>query len=143
MTVNQISVFVENKAGQLAELTTVLQENGIDMRALSVADSSDFGIVRMIVNDTYAAIRIVKEAGYVCSATPVVALAIPDEPGSLQRILTILRDGEINLEYMYAFTTRKKDLAYMILRVEEMEKATQVLTRSGIKLIDQDELNSL
>ena len=117
MTVKQISVFVENKAGKLAELTEYLHEQEIDMRALSIAETQDFGIVRIIVDDAYKTSCILKEAGYVASITPVLAVEMPDEPGSLFKILKILGDGNVNLEYMYAFLTRKEDTAYMVLRV--------------------------
>ena len=93
MTVKQISVFVENSAGKLAELTEYLNQHDIDMRALSIAETQDFGIVRMIVNDAYKASCVLKEAGYVASITPVLAVEMPDEPGSLFRILKILGDG--------------------------------------------------
>ena len=106
MTVKQISVFVENKAGKLAELTEYLHEQEIDMRALSIAETQDFGIVRIIVDDAYKTSCILKEAGYVASITPVLAVEMPDEPGSLFKILKILGDGNVNLEYMYAFLTR-------------------------------------
>lgn len=140
MTVKQISVFLENNAGQLAELTKVLDQNSIDMRALSVAETRDFGILRLIVDDSYKTATVLKDAGYICSITPVLAVAIPDEPGGLHKVLTILGDNKINLEYTYAFISRKKDLAYMIFRVEDNEKAIEVLSKNGIKLICQDEL---
>lgn len=141
MTVKQISVFLENDAGQLAALTNVLHENGIDMRALSVAETRDFGILRLIVDDSYKTATVLKDAGYICSITPVLAVAIPDEPGGLHKVLTILGENKINLEYTYAFISRKKDLAYMIFRVEDNERAIEVLSKHGIRLICQDELS--
>ena len=143
MTVKQISVFVENKAGKLAELTEYLQQQDIDMRALSIAEAQDFGIVRMIVDDAYATSCVLKEAGYVVSITPVLAVEMPDEPASLFRILKTLGDGGISLEYMYAFLTRQEATAYMVLRVEDNEKAEEVLNRKGIHTISQDALSGL
>ena len=143
MTVKQISVFVENKAGKLAELTEYLHEQEIDMRALSIAETQDFGIVRIIVDDAYKTSCILKEAGYVASITPVLAVEMPDEPGSLFKILKILGDGNVNLEYMYAFLTRKEDTAYMVLRVEDNEKAADILSKSGIYTICQDAVANL
>ena len=140
MTVKQISVFVENKAGKLAELTEYLHENDIDMRALSIAEAQDFGIVRMIVDDAYKTSCTLKEAGYVASITPVLAVEMPDEPGSLFHILKLLGDGSVNLEYMYAFLTRKADTAYMVLRVENNEKAIEILSRKGIHTIHRKRL---
>ena len=143
MTVKQISVFIENKAGKLAELTEYLQRNDIDMRALSIAETQDFGIVRIIVDDAYKTSCILKEAGYVVSITPVLAVEIPDEPGSLFKVLKALGDEGISLEYMYAFLTRKVATAYMVLRVEDNEKAADVLSKKGIRMISQDVIAGL
>lgn len=143
MTVKQISIFVENKPGKLAELTEYLQQSQIDMRALSIAEAQDFGIVRIIVDDAYKTSCILKEAGYVASITPVLAVEMPDEPGSLFRILKMLGDGGVNLEYMYAFLTRKAATAYMVLRVENNEKAIEVLNKNGIHTICQEALSNL
>ena len=143
MTVKQISVFVENKAGRLAELTDYSNQHGIDMRALSIAEAEDFGVVRMIVDDAYKTSCVLKEAGYVVSITPVLAVEIPDEPGSLYKIMKILGDGGVNLEYTYAFLTRKQNTAYIILRVENNEKAVEVLGRQGIHTICQDSISGL
>lgn len=143
MTIKQLSVFVENKPGKLAEFTKLLSEHGIDMRALSIAETPDFGILRVIVDDPYQTTCVLKDADYIFSITPVIAVAIPDEPGSLSRIVDILGAGEINVEYTYAFITRNKDLAYMIFRVENNEKAIDVLTKNGVKLVAEDELYDL
>ena len=123
MTINQISVFLENKPGQLAEFTRLLEENQIDMRALSIAETQDFGILRLIVDDPYKTVNVVKEAGYICAVTPVLAVELSDKPGSLVKLLTALGEGGINVEYSYAFIARKKDVAYMAFRVNDPEKA--------------------
>ncbi len=143
MTINQISVFIENKPGKLAEFTDILSKNNIDMRAMSIAETPDFGVMRIIVNDSYNAACVIREAGYVFSITPVLAVAIPDEPGSLGQILNIMGKGEVNLEYLYAFTAPKKDWAYMVFRVQDNEKAIEVLSKNGVKLLDQAELDRL
>lgn len=143
MTVKQISVFVENKPGQLAEFTKLLKQNNIDMRALSIAETPDFGILRVIVDDSYKTACVLKEADYIFSITPVLAVAIADEAGGLDKILNILADGGINLDYTYAFITRQKDVAYMVFRVDDNEKAKDVLVQHGIRPICQDELASL
>ena len=143
MTIKQLSVFVENKPGKLAEFTKLLSEHGIDMRALSIAETPDFGILRVIVDDPYQTTCVLKDADYIFSITPVIAVAIPDEPGSLSRIVDILGAGGINVEYTYAFITRNKDLAYMIFRVENNEKAIDVLTKNGVKLVAEDEFYDL
>lgn len=143
MTVKQISVFVENKPGKLAELTNVLHQNSIDMRALSIAEAEDFGVVRIIVNDSYNTACVLKDAGYVLSVTPVLAAAIDDKPGALDAILDILGEAGINLEYIYAFLGRVHGKAYMIMRVSDCDKAVDVLTGKGVHLYDQNELENL
>lgn len=143
MTAKQISVFLENKPGQLSEFTRLLEKNEINMHALSLADGEDFGILRIIVDDSYKTACVLKEAGFVFSITPVLAVEIPDKPGSLVKVLDLLGENQVNLEYTYAFTTRRKDMAYMIFRVANNEKAIEVLNASGIKLICQSELSQL
>lgn len=143
MTVKQISVFLENTPGKLAELTEVLSQNHIDMRALSLAEASDFGIVRIIVDDVYGASTVLRDANYIISITKVLAVEMPDEPGALSRTIRVLGENGINIEYMYAFTTRKKGVAYMIFRVEDNQKAIDVLQKSGFRPICQDELEKL
>ncbi len=143
MTVKQISVFLENKPGQLTEFTKLLEKNHIDMRAMSLADAEDFGILRLIVDDAYATACVLKEAGYVSSITPVLAVELPDQPGGLVKILEALGQNGVNLEYAYAFTARKKDLAYLILRVADNDKAIEVLGKNGVKLFCQHELPDL
>ena len=149
MTVKQISVFVENKPGMLAALADVLNENGINMRALSLAETKDFGIIRLILDDPFVNLdeekieRVLKESGYVCSITKVLAIAISNQPGSLGKVMKIFGENEINVEYTYAFTSGVKDKACMILRVGDNEKAVQALTKNGIKPLCQDDLDQL
>lgn len=143
MTVKQISVFLENRPGALAEFTKILEKSNIDLRALSLAESEDFGIVRVIVDDPFAAIQILKDEGYVCSVTKVIAVEIEDKPGALVKMLNILGDNKVNLEYSYAFLAKKANSAFMILRVADNDVATKVLTQNGIKPICQDEMEAL
>lgn len=144
MSVKQISVFVENKPGALHAMTGVLAQNKIDMRALSLAETKDFGIVRLIVDNVYAATTVLKDAGYVHSITPVVGVAIPDVPGGLNRVLRVLTDAKINIEYMYAFLGGKNtEHAYMIFRVEDDAAATAALSGQGIETVDQEEIEML
>ena len=143
MTVKQISVFLENKPGTLAEFTDILSEQGISMRALSIGETPDFGIVRIIVDDSYKTACVLKDAGYVFSVTPVLAVAISDEPGSFSRIIKLLGNNDVNIEYTYAFTAREEDKAYMIFRVADEEKAVEVLSSNGIRLITQEELDKI
>lgn len=123
MTIDQLSVFVENKAGKLAEITAVLADEGIDIRAMSIADTKDFGILRLIVNDADKAVSALKREQYIVSVTKVIAVAISDTPGSLAAVLRILSDNAISIEYMYAFITRRREDAYVVFRVEENERA--------------------
>lgn len=143
MTVKQISVFLENRPGKIAEFTELLSENGIDMRALSLAEAEDFGIVRMIVDQVYNTSTVLKDAGYVFSITNVVAVAIPDEPGGLNKVIHVLGKNEVNVDYMYAFTARKAGVANMIFRVTDNQKAIDVLMANNIKPISQDDLADL
>ena len=129
MTAKQISVFLENKPGQLTEFARLLDHNGINMHALSVADAKDFGILRIIVDDSYKTACVLKDAGYVFSITKVLAIEIPDKPGSLV--------------YTYAFTSKKEDSAYMIFKVADNEKAIEVLDKEGIKPVCQSEMSEL
>ena len=114
MSVKQISVFLENRPGALCEMTRVLGENAIDMRAFSLAETSDFGIARVIVDEVYKTTTVLKEAGFINSVSSVLAVAIPDVPGGLSGVLKVLKEAEVNVEYIYAFVGGKKDSAYMI-----------------------------
>lgn len=144
MNIKQISVFLENKPGALYAMTGVLAQNQVDLRALSVAETKDFGIVRMIADDVYKATTVLKEAGYIHSITPVLGVAIDDVPGGLNRVLQVLTDAKVNVEYMYAFLGGKKaDHAYMVFRVENNEAATAALAARGIKTVEQEEMDTL
>jgi len=144
MSLNQISVFLENKPGRLQALTDILAGQDINMRALSLAEASDFGIVRIIADDLDAAAAVLKDEGYIYTITKVVGVEIPDEPGGLNNVLKILSEGGINVEYMYAFLARKSsDHANMIFHVQDAEKAAQVLEAKGIACVGQEELTGL
>ena len=144
MSVKQISVFLENKPGKLCAMTQVLAREQIDMRALSLAETKDFGIVRIIVDDVYKATTVLKDEGYVHSVTSVLGVAIPDVPGGLSQVLRVLGEADINVEYMYAFLGGKDvDHAYMIFRVEDNEKAAAALSSRGIRIVEQEEMDQL
>ena len=144
MTLNQISVFVENKPGKMQHLTQVLADHNVDMRALSLAETSDFGIVRIIVDDVYAASTMLKEEGFIHSVTKVLGVAIPDQPGGLNTVLKILSQADINVEYMYAFlSSRSTDHAYMIFHVQDAKTAVAALAAKGIACIAQEDLINL
>ncbi len=144
MNVKQISVFLENKPGTLCTLTDILAKNNIDMRALSLAEASDFGIARIIVNDAYAATTILREEGLVHSVSPVLGVAIPDEPGGLNHVLRVLDKDGVDVEYMYAFLGgRSTEHAYMIFRVADIDAAKALLKAEGITVIAQEEIAKL
>jgi hypothetical protein len=134
MTVDQISVFVENKPGKLVEVIETLGANGIDLRAMSIADTSDFGILRLIVDKPDLALDVLGKAEYVTSVNKVIAVSIADTPGSLAKVLRILSDAEVSIEYVYAFITHEVGSAYVIIRVEDNERAIAVLKSNGVSL---------
>ena len=144
MSVKQISVFMENKPGALLAMTTVLAENRIDMRAFTLAETSDFGIVRIIVDDVYKTSTALKDMGFVYSISNVLGVVIPDVPGGLNQVLQILTEEDINVDYMYAFQGGKNiSGAYMIFKVADANKASAVLTGRGIQLVDQEALDRM
>ena len=144
MSLKQISVFVENKPGKMQHLTEVLAKNKVDMRALSLAETSDFGIVRIIVDDVFAASTLLKDEGFIHNVTKVLGVSVPDEPGGLNTVLAVLSEAGINVEYMYAFMGGKNvEHAYMIFRVEDNKAAVAALAAKGIRCVDQDELVQL
>ncbi|WP_026841903.1 ACT domain-containing protein [Citrifermentans bremense] len=143
MYVEQISIFIENKFGRLAEVTRILGDAGVNIRTLSLADTSDFGILRLIVNDAEKAKSVLKDRGFTVSKTEVVAVEIPDRPGGLADILQVLDAGGINVEYMYAFVERCGENAVMIFRFDETQKAIEALTAKSFNVLPGDRLYSM
>ena len=136
MYLQQISLFVENKAGRFAEITELLCAKGIDIRALSVADTTDYGIVRLIVNNPESAAAALRDAGLAVSLTSVLAIGVEDRPGGLTHALRVLADNDVSVEYMYAFISREENRAYVVARVGDNERAEKVLNEAGIPLLD-------
>ena len=137
MTIKQISVFLENRPGTLAEATDTLSKGGINLRALCVADTRDFGILRVIVDDQAKALAVLKEAGYATTVTEVLAAIIPDDPGSLSKVLHALAEASISVEYTYAFLAEKVDNgAVVVLRVDDVELAARTLQQLNVPLGD-------
>jgi hypothetical protein len=135
MLVKQISVFLENKSGRLAEVTKLLGEGDIDISALSIADTTDFGILRLIVNKPEEAEKVLKDNGFTVSSTNVIAIAVVDEPGGLASALKVLGTESIGIEYMYAFVGKATNEALVILRVEEPKRAVKVLSDNNIRVL--------
>lgn len=140
MTAKQVSIFLENRAGRLADVTTLLGDNGVNIRALSLADTADFGILRLIVNDPEKALSLLKKAGLTVRETEVVAAEVPDRPGGLAEILRLLSAEQINVEYMYAFVRSPAESAIMIFRFDDPAKALDVLRRKGIRTLPGKDL---
>lgn len=143
MLIKQLSIFVENKAGRLAEITAVLAEANVDIRAISIADTSDFGILRLIVDHPDEAVEALKKAGMTVSLTSVIAIGIHDRPGEFAKAMRILADEHIAIEYMYAFISRDKGKAFVILRVDDDQRAVSVLQDSGITILTAEEIHGM
>jgi len=143
MKVEQISIFIENKSGRLAEVTQVLGSHNINIRALSLADTSDFGILRLIVDKTDLAKETLKQSGFTVNKTEVVAIEVPDQPGGLARILKALDEAEVNVEYMYAFFERSAGNAVIIFRFDETESAIDVLQKKGFSVLPGERVYNL
>jgi len=133
MIIKQLSVFVENKQGKLVDVLELLGKTNIDLRALSIADTADFGILRIIVDKSEEASTVLQKEGYIVRVTDVLGLSVPDTPGSLAKILRALSDKGINVEYTYAFVSHNKGEAYVVLRVENNEEAKRILAEQGIR----------
>jgi hypothetical protein len=143
MQVRQISVFMENRAGRLQEITGILAKAGINLRALSLADTSDFGILRLIVDSPDRAAEILRQAGYTIRENVVIAAVIEDKPGGLHEILKALAKENISVEYMYGFLGKHKHEAVMIIRVEAAEKAIETLLEAGVALLKGEQIYSM
>ncbi len=143
MSLKQLTVFVENKQGALAEITDTLATHNVNMRALSIADTQDFGILRLIVNDNETACAVLAEQDYLLKITEVVGVKISDEPGKLSKALAVLDKAGINMEYLYAFMARTEKHAYVVLRVEDNAAAETVLTEAGFHMITDVDIAKL
>lgn len=141
MTVKQISVFLENQPGKLAEFAAVLSAQKINLRAISVAEASDFGIVRIIVDDVFNAVTILKSENYICTITDVLAVEVQDEPGMLASMIDVLGAEKINIEYMYTILGKKNNTAFMIIRTNADAKAEKILEKKGFKMASPSDLN--
>ncbi|MCJ8500499.1 ACT domain-containing protein [Desulfatitalea alkaliphila] len=143
MQVEQISVFLENKSGRLSEVTGILAEAGVNIQALALADTSDFGVLRLIVDDNEKAANALKDNGLTVGRTEVVAVEVEDRPGGLHRLLEILKDTDINVEYMYAYVHHTGKHAVMIFRFDNSEAAIKVLTANGVSIITRERLYAI
>ncbi len=143
MSVRQISIFLENKKGRLAEVTRLLAARRINIRALSLADTADFGILRIIVDDPDQCLAALKESGIIAQVTEVLAVEMADKPGGLERVLAALEGAGLNVEYMYAYVEKTKDNAIVICKIDDRERAARVLREKGIGILSADALKAL
>ena len=143
MIIKQISVFLENKFGRLAAVTRILGEAGINIRALSIADTADFGILRLIVDKPNQAYEVLKDARFTVSETEVLAVEVKDVPGGLASVLQLMSEAKINIEYIYAFLTRASNDALIVFRVEEPNAAIKLLQEAGIKVLEEEKVYNL
>ena len=143
MAIKQLTVFVQNKKGTVVEVTDILAKNNINLRALSIAETQDFGILRLIVSDETAAEKVLAENGYVIKVIDVVGVKIGDAPGKLTAALDVLDKANINVEYLYAFMARTEKHAYVVLRVEDNAVAEKALADAGFKMITEADVNKL
>ena len=140
MSIHQISVFLENRAGQLAEITQLLAKEHVDLRAISIAETVDYGVARMIVDDAHKASAILLDHGDILSMTPVWAVEVPDRPSGLADLLAVLAQAHVDVEYMYSLFANKEGHAYMVLRISDEAAFTKALADTDIKLVGNDEL---
>ena len=138
MQIQQISIFVENKSGRLAEITEALAAAKVDIRAVSIADTSDFGILRLIVDHPDEAVEALKKAGMTVSLTSVIAIGIHDRPGEFAKAMAVMAAADVTIEYLYAFISRDQGKASVILRVDDNDKAIEALQRQGIQLLSSE-----
>lgn len=143
MFVKQISVFLENTKGSLSRLTRLLSKNGVDLIALSIADTEQYGIMRCIVSDTELGVKIMREAGYVARLTDVLAVSVPDQPGGLTNVLNLLNAADVSVEYLYSFVRNSGSHALVIFRLNDNERGAKVLRDGDITLLTQEEVRSL
>lgn len=140
MSIKQISVFLDDRPGTLAELAKLLETNSINMRALAVADAKDFGIVRLLVDDEKAAIRVLEDGHYVCLLTDVLAVAVDDTPGGFSAVLEVLGELDVNIDYSYTMTTHAEGKAYIVARVNDVGRAVRELTARGWRCLKPEDL---
>jgi hypothetical protein len=143
MAIKQLTVFIQNKKGTVVSVTEILAKNDINLRALSIAETQDFGILRLIVSDEAKAEKVLRESGYLIKVIDVVGVKIGDAPGKLTAALDVLDKANINVEYLYAFMARTEKHAYDVLRVEDNEEAESILTSAGFKMISVADINKL
>lgn len=143
MTIKQISIFLENKKGRLAQVTSILEENNIDMSAISIADTTNFGILRIIVDKPFEAVEALRKEGFTVNKTDVIAVEVPDSPGGLNKVLNKINEAEISVEYLYSFVRRPSECALILFKVDDIDKTIEFLEKDNIKILTPDEIRVL
>ena len=143
MKITQISVFLENRKGRLYDVCSLLGKNSINIRALTIAETESFGVLRIVVDKSDLAINVLKKNGFVANLTDVVAIEVGDKPGGLAAVLKVFADNDVNVEYMYGFVEKFSDNALLVFRFEDVEKAQKILTEKGVKIVTRKEIEGL
>jgi hypothetical protein len=143
MKITQISVFLENRKGRLYDVCSLLGANNVNIRALTIAETESFGVLRMVVDKCDAAVRLLRDHGFVANFTDVVAVEVPDNPGGLAAVLKIFADKDVNVEYMYGFVEKHSDKALLVFRFEDTDVAQQVLAKHSISIVTRNEIEGL
>ena len=143
MSIKELSIFVENKKGSLVEIYETLSHAEVDIRAMSISDTQDFGILRLIVSDAAKAAEALKQAHCIVSVTDVIGVTVSDQAGSLAKVVRLLTDNDVNIEYMYAFITVSKQYAYVVFRVADNDVATKILESNGVTLVTEKDIENL
>lgn len=143
MYVKQISVFMENRPGRLAEITKVLSDNDIDIRAINIADTADFGILRMIVNDEVKAEKVLRDNQMTANISDVIAISISDSVGAFSKVIQLLKDKDISIEYIYSFIGEKSTKAVIVLKTSDLEASLEVLNKNGVTVLTKEDVNNL
>ncbi len=140
MGIRQLSVFLANKKGSLHEISDIIAKAGVDLRSMCIADTSDYGIVRMIADDPQKAADVLAAAGHTANIRTVTAFAVPDVPGGLSTVLCLLEENNVNIEYLYALVTTDKDKAYAVMRTDDTDRTEKLLADNGIELLEEDKI---
>ena len=143
MKIQQVSIFLENKKGRLSDVCSVMGKNNVNIRALTVAESEDFGVLRIVVDKPEATLKLLKENGFAAKLTPIVAVEVSDKPGGLAAVLKILSDNDVNVEYMYGFVEKSGDNAILVFRFSDPDKTVQILQKSKIKVLGNQDISDL
>ena len=143
MKITQISVFLENRKGRLYDVCSLLGRNGINIRALTIAETESFGVLRVVVDKSDAAVKLLRDSGFVANFTDVVAIEVPDQPGGLAAVLKVFADNNVNIEYMYGFVEKFSDKALLVFRFEDIDSAQKILAKNSISVVTKKEIEGL